>query len=252
MPYPLPGGTAAVGGERIRLLPPIGCPGTDLWVLPMEVQRWEDLGYRRGPVPADPLELFWLPESLRWNEAVGSVPIELRIEGRTYLSQPVTVSWGDGTEETISWPSLRREPIRLRHLYAERADVTVQVQWGLAVSELSVALLGCPVPPLQLQRERDGGGTPTDGAQPLLASGGLAGEAYDGRHAVLWRLRLHPEGGLGLLPDTSGEPALAMTGTRASRWYAGDGPPTTDLSPVPVVGDFYLDRLSGQVYELAP
>ena len=30
-----------------------------------------------------------------------------------------------------------------------------------------------------------------------------------------------------------------------------DGPPPATLQPAPAVGDFYLDRLSGQVYELA-
>ena len=93
--------------------------------------------------------------------------------------------------------------------------------------------------------------------QPLIPSGGITGEPYDGRHAVVWRLRLHPNGGLGFLPDpSSGEPALAVVqesgvGSRATRWYSGDGPPPTTLQPPPAVGDFYLDRLSGQVYELS-
>ena len=60
-----------------------------------------------------------------------------------------------------------------------------------------------------------------------------------------------------LLPDpASGEPALAVVqesgvGSRATRWYSGDGPPPSTLQPPPAVGDFYLDRLSGQVYELS-
>ena len=84
---------------------------------------------------------------------------------------------------------------------------------------------------------------------------------YDGRHAVVWRLRLHPNGGLGFLPDpSSGEPALAVVqesgvGSRATRWYSGDGAPPTGaaspLQPPPALGDFYLDRLTGQVYELS-
>ena len=81
--------------------------------------------------------------------------------------------------------------------------------------------------------------------------------AEDGRHAVIWRLRLHPNGGLGFMPDpSSGEPALAVVqesgvGSRPTRWYSGDGPPPPTLEPAPAVGDFYLDRLTGQVYELS-
>ena len=81
------------------------------------------------------------------------------------------------------------------------------------------------------------------------------------RHAVVWRLRLQPNGGLGFLPDpSSGEPALAVVqesgvGSRATRWYSGNGAPPTGaaapLQPPPAVGDFYLDRLTGQVYELS-
>ena len=44
-------------------------------------------------------------------------------------------------------------------------------------------------------------------------------------------------------------------GSRATRWYSGDGPPPSGaappLQPPSAVGDFYLDRLSGQVYELS-
>jgi hypothetical protein len=68
MPYPLPEQPSTVGGARVRLLPPLGCPGTEQWVLPMEFGRWEELGYRKGPVPANDLELFWLPADRRWNE----------------------------------------------------------------------------------------------------------------------------------------------------------------------------------------
>ena len=58
MPYPLPQQPSTVGGQRVRLLPPIGCPGVEQWVLPMEFSRWAELGYRKGPIPADDLELF--------------------------------------------------------------------------------------------------------------------------------------------------------------------------------------------------
>jgi hypothetical protein len=136
--------------------------------------------------------------------------------------------------------------------------VTVQVQLGMLVATLQVALLGCPVPPQQLLNNRDGGGGTGGVIQPLIPSAGISGEPYDGRHAVVWKLRLHPNGGLGLVPDpSSGEPALAVVqesgiGSRATRWYSGDGPPPPNLEPPPAVGDFYLDRLSGQVYELSP
>jgi hypothetical protein len=168
MPYPLPQQPRTVGGQRVRLLPPVGCPGVEQWVLPMEFSRWAELGYRKGPIPADDLELFWLPADSRWNEPIGT------------------------------------------------------------------------------------GGV----IQPLIPSGGISGEPYDGRHAVVWWLRLHPNGGLGFMPDpSSGEPALAVVqesgvGSRATRWYSGDGPPPETLEPPPAVGDFYLDRLSGQAYEL--
>jgi hypothetical protein len=40
-------------------------------------------------------------------------------------------------------------------------------------------------------------------------------------------------------------------GGRATRWYSGDGPPVTQLlQPPPALGDLYLDRISGQVFEL--
>ena len=132
----------------------------------------------------------------------------------------------------------------------------------MLIASLPVALVGCPVPPQQLLNNRDGGGASSSGTiQPLIPSGGITGEPYDGRHAVVWRLRLHPNGGLGFLPDpSSGEPALAVVGesgvgSRATRWYSGNGAPPSGtappLQPPPAVGDFYLDRLTGQVYELS-
>ena len=261
MPYPLPEPPATAGAARVRLLPPIGCPGLEQWVLPMEFGRWSELGYRRGPIPADDLELFWLPADPRWNEPIGSCPIELLINPRQSIPSPITVSWGDGSSSVVPWPALSRTAPRLRHVYGQRSDVTVQVQLGMLVAVLSVALVGCPVPPSQLLNNRDGGGSTAAGS---TTSGGTtrgSGEPYDGRHAVVWKLRLHPNGGLGFMPDpTSGEPALAVVqesgvGSRATRWYSGDGPPPSGdgagLQPPPAVGDFYLDRLSGQVYELS-
>jgi len=258
MPYPLPESPLGSGPQRIRLLPPVGCPGVEQWVLPMDLAGWLELGYRQGPVPADELELFWRPLEPRWNEPVGAVAIELVINPRQSITTPITVHWGDGHTDVVPWPALSRQAPRLRHLYGQRQDMTVQVQLGLLVRELAVALVGCPVPPTQLQARRDGGGSSASSSiQPLIPTSGLSGEPFDGRHAVVWRLRLHPDGGLGLLPDpASGEPALAVVqesgvGKRGTRWFAGDGPPPADLQPEPVVGDFYLDRSSGQVYELS-
>jgi hypothetical protein len=43
--------------------------------------------------------------------------------------------------------------------------------------------------------------------------------------------------------------------SRGVRWYGGDGPPDEQwmatAQPPPALGDFYLDRLTGHVYELA-
>ena len=266
MPYPLPEPPTTAGAARVRLLPPVGCPGLEQWVLPMDYGRWSELGYRRGPIPAGDLELFWLPATSRWNEPIGSCAIELLINPRQSIPSPITVSWGDGASNVVPWPALSRTAPRLRHVYGQRADVTVQVQLGMLVATLHVALVGCPVPPSQLLNNRDGGGGTIGGGtagviQPLIPSVGISGQPYDGRHAVIWHLRLHPNGGLGFMPDpASGEPALAVVqesgvGSRATRWYSGDGPPPSGdgapLQPPPAVGDFYLDRVTGQVYELS-
>ncbi len=266
MPYPLPEPPTTAGAARVRLLPPVGCPGLEQWVLPMDYGRWSELGYRRGPIPAGDLELFWLPATSRWNEPIGSCAIELLINPRQSIPSPITVSWGDGASNVVPWPALSRTAPRLRHVYGQRADVTVQVQLGMLVATLRVALVGCPVPPSQLLNNRDGGGGTIGGGtagviQPLIPSAGISGQPYDGRHAVIWHLRLHPNGGLGFMPDpASGEPALAVVqesgvGSRATRWYSGDGPPPSGdgapLQPPPAVGDFYLDRVTGQVYELS-
>ena len=102
----------------------------------------------------------------------------------------------------------------------------------MLIASLPVALVGCPVPPQQLLNNRDGDGASSSGTiQPLIPSGGITGEPYDGRHADIGRLRLHPNGGLGFLPDpASGEPALAVVqescvGSGVTRLYSGDGAP---------------------------
>jgi hypothetical protein len=68
------------------------------------------------------------------------------------------VTWGDGSSNVMPWPAVSRQAPRLRHVYAQRADVTVQVQLGMLIATLQVALVGCPVPPQQLLNTREGGG----------------------------------------------------------------------------------------------
>ena len=250
MPYPLPGAP----DDRKRILPPIGCPGLEVWVLFHEVQRWLQLGYRLGPVPAHQLELFWMPSERLWDEPITSAAIQLHIDPVVKAPQPITVSWGDGSTELIGWDPLARDMPKPRHVYLQREDLTVTVSIGIAIASLPVALIGCPLPPYAAPSGSGAGALA--GVEPLVPGAGLQGNAYNGASAEQWQLRLHPAGGLGFLPSPiDGEPALAAlnseAGGRATRWYAGDGPPLTDvLQPTPALGDLYLDRLSGQVYEL--
>lgn len=159
MPYPLPEQPTVVGGARVRLLPPVGCPGLEQWVLPMDQAGWLELGYRLGSIPADELELFWLPADRRWNEPLDSAAIELLINPRQSIPGPIAVSWGDGSSDAVPWPATSSSALRLRHVYAQRADVTVQVQMGARTATLSVALLGCPLVPV-------GGGSGAGGERP--------------------------------------------------------------------------------------
>ena len=256
MPYPLPAAAIGSAGARVRLLPPLGCPGAEQWVLPMDLPGWLELGYRRGPVPQGDLELFWLPAPLQGPTAAGSVGIELLANPRRRFGSSFSVDWGDGSHQVIPWPALSRSAPRLRHLYSHRADLLVRVQLGESRAELPVALLSCP------RLSSRGSRAAAVVLEPLLPGSGISGEAYDGRGVVVWQLRLHPNGGLALLPDpASGEPALGLLpggaggGSRGTRVYGGNGPPPqspTELEPPAAAGDFYLDRLSGQLYELQP
>ena len=246
MPYPLPEQPSTAGGTRLRLLPPLGCPGLEQWVLPMELAGWQDLGYRQGPVPAAALELFWLPAPRRWDEPEQAAAITLVINPLQRLAEQLTIDWGDGSSETLHWPALGRMLPQPRHLYPSRLDRTVQVQLGTLTAELPVHLLGCPVPPSRGGRVM----------QRLIPGDGLMEDPGDGRAESTWRLRLHPGGGLRFVVH-GGPRALAIdpnSALRPTRWYSGDGPPpsgtTAPLQPPPAVGDLYLDRLSGQVYEL--
>lgn len=262
MPYPLPGTTEREDG-RVRILPPIGCPGHEEWVLPHQVQRWLELGYRLGAVPAAALELSWMPSARRWNEAVGTAAIELSVDPRGVPMQTLEVTWGDGSSQTVPWTVGRPDIPKLRHLYASREDLTVTVAMGLNVAQLEVALLGCPLPPSVMTGLSTAGGSGVGGlagVEPLVPGDGLDGHAYNGSATEVWRLRLHPQGGLALLPSpVDGKPALAVmygsgAASRGVRWYGGDGPPTEQwmavVQPPPAPGDFYLDRVAGLVYEL--
>jgi len=258
MPYPLPP-LPLQNGDRVRLLPPVGCPGLSEWVLPHEADRWLDLGFRRAPIPAAELELYWMPSPRRWDEPTLSRAVVLTVNPRALPPQPIQISWGDGSEQTVPWTAYDRRMPTPRHTYQAIEDLMLTVQVGLLVATLEVALLGCPVP---VSAPRPDGAPPplVGGGMPLVPGAGLMGNAFDGTRSEQWQLRLHPEGGLGMLPSPlDGQPALvAMHGSGAAsrgvRWYSGDGPPTQEwqatAQPPPAVGDFYLDRLSGSVYEL--
>jgi hypothetical protein len=259
MPYPLPTGSDPTNG-RVRILPPVGCPGGEEWVLVHEAPRWLELSFRLGPVPALPLELFWMPAPSRWNDPLGSAPIELAVNPLGLPAQDFQVDWGDGSSETVPWTPYRPDVPKVRHVYGQRLDLTVTVTMGVNIATLPVALLGCPLPPNMIPTSPVGGSGGTSslaGVEPLVPSDGLDGLAYNGSRAEVWRLRLHPQGGLALLPSpVDGKPSLVVmngsgAASRGTRWYAGDGPPPSEgLNPPPAPGDLYLNRTNGQVFEL--
>ena len=259
MPYPLPTGFDDTNG-RVRIIPPLGCPGAEEWVLLHEAPRWLELSFRLGPVPALPLELFWMPAPSRWNDPLGSAPIELAVNPLGLPAQDFQVDWGDGTSETVPWTPYRRDVPKVLHVYGQRLDLTVTVTMWVNIATLPVALLGCPLPPHAMASVNcgtGGVGGSLAGVEPLVPSDGLDGLAYNGSRAEVWRLRLHPQGGLALLPSpVDGKPSLVVmngsgAASRGTRWYAGDGPPPSEgLNPPPEPGDLYLNRMNGQVFEL--
>ena len=87
--------TAGVRPTQIRLLVPTGCPGENVWVPPNEVKRWENIGYTRGNVPADKLELSWLDIPAKLN-GVYSYVIELILNSAVTPAKTVDINWGDG------------------------------------------------------------------------------------------------------------------------------------------------------------
>ena len=150
--------SSGISAQLVRLLPPLGCPGQPLWVPPNEVQRWEQLGFCRAPIPAADLELSWQPAG---QESGGLIPIELLLNPRLTPPNAVTLDWGDGRTETLPWPAAADGNARLRHSYAGRSDYTLQVELsgnGITAS-LLLSLAGCPIwQPEPTQPPPTGGG----------------------------------------------------------------------------------------------
>ncbi len=254
--------SSGIAAQLIRLLPPLGCPGHPLWVPPNEVQRWEQLGFGRAPVPADELELSWLPVPTGSDDPAGSAAVELLLNPRYTLPNAVTVDWGDGCVETSPWLGSNGNA-RLRHGYACRADyrVTAELSGNGISAALLVSLAGCsiwqPAPP----SPEPGPGPAPGNLQPLIPGGGLQGQAYDGSSQQQWSLRSWSGGssaggvppsdgssssflradGLWAIPNSSGDGG-------GTRWWSGDGPPGE--LPEARAGDYYLDGRSGAFYVL--
>ena len=89
---PTSSSSSGISAQLVRLLPPLGCPGQPLWVPPNEVQRWEQLGFGRAPIPAADLELNWQPAG---QESGGLIPIELLLNPRLTPPNAVTLVLAD-------------------------------------------------------------------------------------------------------------------------------------------------------------
>ena len=251
--------SGGISAQLIRLLPPVGCPGEAVWVPPNEVQRWEQLGFGRAPIPAADLELSWQPAG---PESGGLIPIELLLNPRTTPPNAVTVDWGDGVTETLPWPVGGDGNARLRHGYVSRSDYTITAELsGNGISAaLLVSLAGCsiwsPEPPAPAPGP---GPTPSPGTVlPLIPGAGIAGAAYDGSTTQQWSLTRWSGGGsAGGVPASDGSSSLflcadgtwAMPSGGGTRWFNGAGPPPLMLSGANP-GDYYLDNLSGNFYVL--
>ena len=250
--------SGGISAQLIRLLPPAGCPGEAVWVPPNEVQRWEQLGFGRAPIPATDLELIWQPAG---PESGGLIPIELLLNPRTTPPNAVTVDWGDGTAETLPWPVGSDGNGRLRHGYTSRDQYLVKAELtgsGITAS-LLVSLAGCsiwsPEPPAPGPAPNPGPGT----VLPLIPGAGLSGAAYDGSTTQQWSLTPWSGGtSAGGVPASDGSSALFLCADGSwamppgsnggTRWWSGDGPP--GLLPDARAGDFYLDITSGDLYAL--
>ena len=250
--------SGGISAQLIRLLPPAGCPGEAVWVPPNEVQRWEQLGFGRAPIPAAELELSWQPAG---PELGGLIPMELLLNPRTTPPNAVTVDWGDGTAETLPWPVGGDGNGRLRHGYTSRRDytITAELTGSGVTATLLVSLAGCsiwsPEPPAPGPGPNPGPGT----VLPLIPGAGLSGAAYDGSTTQQWSLTPWSGGSsAGGVPTSDGTSSLFLCADGSwamppgsnggTRWWSGDGPP--GLLPAARAGDFYLDTTSGNLYQL--
>ena len=251
--------SSGISAQLIRLQPPVGCPGHPIWVPPNEVQRWEQLGFGRAPIPAADLELSWQPAG---QESGGLIPIELLLNPRTTPPNAVTVDWGDGVSETLPWPVGGDGNGRLRHSYTSRRDYTIKAKLsgnGVTASVL-VSLAGCPIwqPEVTPPPDGSGGGTAPGSVLPLIPGAGLSGTAYDGSTTQQWSLTPWSGGtSAGGVPASDGSSSLflcadgswAMPPVGGTRWFNGAGPPPLTISGANP-GDYYLDNLSGNFYVL--
>ena len=250
--------SGGISAQLIRLLPPAGCPGEAVWVPPNEVQRWEQLGFGRAPIPAAELKLSWQPAG---PESGGLIPIELLLNPRTTPPNAVTVDWGDGTAETLPWPVGGDGNGRLQHGYTSRRNytITTELTGSGVTATLLVSLAGCsiwsPEPPAPGPGPNPGPGT----VLPLIPGAGLSGAAYDGSATQQWSLTSWSGGiSAGGVPASDGSSSLFLcadgswaippVSNGGTRWWSGDGPP--GLLPDARAGDFYLDTSSGDLYAL--
>ena len=253
--------SGGISAQLIRLLPPAGCPGEAVWVPSNEVQRWEQLGFGRAPIPAADLELSWQPAG---QESGGLIPIELLLNPRTTPPNAVTVDWGDGVSETLPWPVGGDGNGRLRHSYTSRRDYTTKAKLsgnGVTASVL-VSLAGCPIwqPEVTPPPDGSGGGTAPGSVLPLIPGAGLSGTAYDGSTTQQWSLTPWSGGtSAGGVPASDGSSSLFLCadgswamppgGSSGTVWFNGAGPPPLTISGANP-GDYYLDNLSGNFYVL--
>jgi hypothetical protein len=251
--------SGGISAQLIRLLPPAGCPGEAVWVPPNEVQRWEQLGFGRAPIPAAELELSWQPAG---PELGGLIPVELLLNPRTTPPNAVTVDWGDGTAETLPWPVGGDGNGRLRHGYTSRRDytITTELTGSGVTATLLVSLAGCPIWSPEPPAPAPGPGpTPGPGTVlPLIPGAGLSGVAYDGSTTQQWSLTRWSGGSsAGGVPASDGSSSLflcadgswTMPAGSGTRWFNGAGPPPLTISGANP-GDYYLDNLSGNFYVL--
>ena len=253
--------SSGISAQLIRLLPPVGCPGHPIWVPPNEVQRWEQLGFGRAPIPAAELELSWQPAG---PESGGLIPIELLLNPRHTPPNAVTVDWGDGVTETLPWPVGSDGNGRLRHGYTNRRDytITTELTGSGVTATLLVSLAGCPIwqPEVTPPPDGGGGGTAPGSVLPLIPGAGLSGAAYDGSTTQQWSLTPWSGGSsAGGVPASDGSSALFLCadgswamppgGSSGTVWFNGAGPPPLTISGANP-GDYYLDNLSGNFYVL--